>query len=445
MFPDATHRPFPPGADAPAVVLACLGAPEGDLNAVRSLGEQGIRVIVVAEYEQPPSRHSRHCAQFLHVPDFSRHPQRLAKALLGIASEYGTAPVVFPTADPDLQALLEVMPQLGERIRPALADAALVARLVDKARFDRLALEHALPVPRTLLIERMAQIEDIVAGAIDFPLIVKPAQPVAWQHPDVEPAVARAKAIVVETPQRLREIARMLAPHGFHIIAQEYVPGGDAEHFTVDVYIGPDGAVRASSCGRKLRHDPPHVGSGSYCENLRLPELETLAAEVLTRIGYRGVANLDFKRHELTGEYKLLEINPRLSQWHILTTRCGLNLPAMAWRDACGLPAAGLPPRRTGLRYINEKNDFRASRQYVREGELSWARYLGSLLRPGTVRQLAPVDDLGPALRLTGAWFATKLGRLMRLGGTRRGRPAPTLPPVSAIFEEAEDPLFKGR
>ena len=91
MFPDATHRPFPPGADAPAVVLACLGAPEGDLNAVRSLGEQGIRVIVVAEYEQPPSRHSRHCAQFLHVPDFSRHPQRLAKALLWLKAHTATS------------------------------------------------------------------------------------------------------------------------------------------------------------------------------------------------------------------------------------------------------------------------------------------------------------------------------------------------------------------
>ena len=300
-------------------------------------------------------------------------------------------------------------------------------------------------MPRTLLIERMVQIEDIVAGAIDFPLIVKPAQPVSWQHPDVDPAVARAKAIVVETPQRLREIARMLAPHGFHIIAQEYVPGGDAEHFTVDVYIGPDGAVRASSCGRKLRHDPPHVGSGSYCENLRLPELETLAAEVLTRIGYRGIANLDFKRHEITGEYRLLEINPRLSQWHILTTRCGLNLPEMAWRDACGLPAAELPPRRTGLRYINEKNDFRAARQYVREGELGWARYLGSLLRPGLVRQLAPADDLGPALKLTRAWLSTKLARLKGRTATRRGRAAPPRSPVSAIFEDAEDPLFKGR
>ena len=437
---DRSSRPVLPARQAPAVVLACAGAPEGDLNAVRSLGERGIKVIVIGEYAQPPSRHSRHCTGFRHVPDFTRHPKRLASALREIEAEHGAAPVVFPTADPDLQALLEVLPGLGERIRPALAAPDLVAQLVDKARFDELARQQDLPVPRTLRIERMAQIEDIIAGEIAFPMIVKPAQPVAWQHPGVEPAVARAKAVVVETPERLREIARMLAPHGFHIIAQEYVPGGDVEHFTVDVYIGPDGAVRASSCGRKLRHDPPHVGSGSYCENLRLPELEMLAAEALTRIGYRGVANLDFKRHELTGEYKLLEINPRLSQWHILTTRCGMNLPEMAWRDACGLPAAAPSKRRTGLRYLNEKCDFRAARQYVREGELSWSRYLGTLLRPGTVRQLAPMDDLGPALHLTRDWFAQKLVRR-----ARPARPAASRPSMQTIFEEAEDPAFKGR
>jgi predicted ATP-grasp superfamily ATP-dependent carboligase len=362
------------------------------------------------------------------VPDFTRHPKRLASALREIEAEHGAAPVVFPTADPDLQALLEVLPGLGERIRPALAAPDLVAQLVDKARFDELARQQDLPVPRTLRIERMAQIEDIIAGEIAFPMIVKPTQPVAWQHPGVEPAVARAKAVVVETPERLREIARMLAPHGFHIIAQDYVPGGDSEHFTVDVYIGPDGAVRASSCGRKLRHDPPHIGSGSYCENLRLPELEMLAAEVLTRIGYRGVANLDFKRHELTGEYKLLEINPRVSQWGILTTRCGVNLPWLAWRDAQGLPAPDpAPPVRAGRWYVNGLKDLRAVRQYRAEGLTRWSDYLRSLLRWPLVCQTLSLDDPRPALVLTSRWIARKM-KASRQSPRRRPAEDPQTP-----------------
>ena len=96
--------------------------------------------------------------------------------------------------------------------------------------------------------------------------------------------------------------------------------------------------------------------------------------------------------------------------------------------------------RRTGLRYLNEKCDFRAARQYVREGELSWSRYLGTLLRPGTVRQLAPMDDLGPAQHLTRDWFAQKLVRR-----ARPARPAASRPSMQTIFEEAEDPAFKGR
>ena len=54
----------------PAVVLACAGAPEGDLNLVRSLGEQGVPVIVLGEYADPPSRYSRYCIEFVQVPDF---------------------------------------------------------------------------------------------------------------------------------------------------------------------------------------------------------------------------------------------------------------------------------------------------------------------------------------------------------------------------------------
>jgi len=67
----------------PAVVLSCSGAPEGDLNVVRSLGEQGVPVIVVSEYADPPSRLSRYCTEFIQVPDFD-NPSALSDVLAAL-------------------------------------------------------------------------------------------------------------------------------------------------------------------------------------------------------------------------------------------------------------------------------------------------------------------------------------------------------------------------
>lgn len=101
----------------PAVVLSCQGAPEADLNLVRALGEQGVPVIVVAEEAQPPSRYSRHVVAFHHAPGFTREPARLQAVLVALQAEHGALLPVFPSADPDLTALLALETPLASVCR----------------------------------------------------------------------------------------------------------------------------------------------------------------------------------------------------------------------------------------------------------------------------------------------------------------------------------------
>lgn len=400
------HSPAPDRL--PAVVLACAGAPEGDLNVVRSLGEQGVPVVVVAEYADPPSRYSRHCRAFVQVPDFVGHPQALLAVLADLARQHGGPLPVFASADPDLEALNGLQAQARPHVRWTMAEPALVTALMDKRLFSDLAVRHGLPVPRTFTPQSLDEVERIVPQ-MTFPVIIKPSQPTAWKHPQLPRRFRMAKAIVLETAAALLEACGTLAPFGMHFILQEYVPGGDEAHYDVHAFVDRSGVTRATFCGRKWRIQPPHVGSGCHVESLHEPALEAQVAAMLERLGYRGIANLNFKRHARTGEFKLLEINPRVSQWTILTTRSGINLPWLAYRDACDLPPQEAPPRRTGLWYVSGKNDFRAARVYVREGLWTWGSYLRSLLRRPMVFQVLCLRDPGPALRLTAHWIAEKM------------------------------------
>ncbi len=394
--------------EVPAVVLSCDGAPEGDLNVVRSLGDQGVPVIVMSDYSDPPSRVSRYCREFIRLPPFAAESEPLFEALRGIRMRYGTPPVVFPSADPDLCALNRLAARLQTVARSTLAPAALVDELMDKCRFSLLATKLDLPVPRTYTPSTLAEV-DGVADHTEYPLIVKPSHAVAWKHDGIPPDIACAKALLIEDKAGLLRVARAVAPHGLQLLIQEYVPGGDEEHYDVHAYIDRDGQPRATYCGRKWRIFPPHAGSGCYVESLNVPELEQLALGILRKLDYRGIANINFKRSSRTGAYKLLEINPRVSQWNILAARSGVNLPWIAYRDACGLPPAVPPARRTGVFYVNGVKDFLAFVQYRRLGEWSTVAYLRSLLRPGIVCQNLSLTDPRPALSVAGGLLAKKL------------------------------------
>jgi predicted ATP-grasp superfamily ATP-dependent carboligase len=392
----------------PAVVLACAGAPEGDLNVVRSLGEQGVPVVVVSEYADPPSRYSRHCIEFVQVPDFAVQPQALLATLVDLARRHGGPLPVFPSADPDLEALNRIRDAALPHVRWTMAAPALVAALMDKRAFSELATRCGLPVPRTFTPTTLDEVERI-ADVLTYPAIAKPSLPTAWKHPELPRAIRMAKAIVLQSREELLEVCRAVLPWGLALILQEYVPGDDSAHYDVHAFIDQQGVARATFCGRKWRIQPPHVGSGCYVESLLEPELEALVVDILQRLGYRGIANLNFKRHGVSGEFKLLEINARVSQWTILTTRAGVNLPWMAYRDVCGLAPETPPLRHAGLWYVSGKSDFRAIRGYVREGLWTWGGYLRSLLKRPMVFQVLSLHDLGPALHLTTHWIAEKM------------------------------------
>jgi hypothetical protein len=67
-----------------------------------------------------------------------------------------------------------------------------------------------------------------------------------------------------------------------------------------------------------------------------VPEFVDAALRLLRAFGYHGLSQVEFKRDARDGRYKLMEINPRLWQWHGLATACGVDLPRIAYADLTG-------------------------------------------------------------------------------------------------------------
>ena len=60
------------------------------------------------------------------------------------------------------------------------------------------------------------------------------------------------------------------------------------------------------------------------------------ALRLLGAFDYFGLSQVEFKRDPRDGKFKLMEINPRLWQWHGLAAACGVDLPRIAYADLVG-------------------------------------------------------------------------------------------------------------
>jgi len=134
-------------------------------------------------------------------------------------------------------------------------------------------------------------------------------------------------------------------------------------------------AIAGEFTGRRIRTFPLECGQSTAVEIVWLPDVAEAGREVVTRVGLRGVAKLDFTR-DAAGRLHLLEINPRFNLWHYPGALAGVNLPAIVYADLTGSerPRAASAPG--GVVWCDPLQDLRAAHA-AGVVPLRWLRWLG--------------------------------------------------------------------
>ncbi|MEH6582473.1 MAG: ATP-grasp domain-containing protein [Halioglobus sp.] len=386
---------------SPAVlVTACSGADDAALSVIRALGRAGIAVDVLAEDHRSLTIHSRYTQQYFVLPGFTHEAEEALAFMRTYASKQTLTPVLFPTADTDLLLLSNNRQELEDCFHLIAPPQDLVTALSDKALFSKLATELELPVPRTMTAHDIVDI-GVTCQEIDYPVLLKPSHPDIWRSPDAPGLLLNKKALRVDAPEQLMEVYEKLHELDPNLVIQELVPGPDEEHFDIHVYMDKQGRPINYFTGQKLRIEPPYAGSGCFVKSRKIPEIAEISLAFLKAMNYTGLANINFKRHSQTGKYYLLEINPRVSQWNILATECGINLALIAYQDATGqaMEGEGVEQETAGRYYLSFHRDWRAFLEYHRNRDWSWREYLCSLFQTKMVYQVFSRDDFVPMVR----------------------------------------------
>jgi D-aspartate ligase len=340
----------------------------GDVDLVRALGLAGIPCAVFGERDDA-ARYSRHVRTVLPWFAQSHREDDLVAALLRFGRTHREPPVLYPQTDAALLMVSRHRERLRDAFRFVLADAELIDQLVDKSRFQALAERHGLPVPRADLVEWAPGRRPDVPN-VSFPAVIKPT---VREHEWTTAVAEGGKALSVGGPDEWAGIVPQLAELGSDVVVQELVSGPETAMESYHAYVDENGTTVAAFTGRKIRTLPPRYGFSTAVEIVDLGDVAALGADVLARLGVRGVAKVDFKRDE-RGRLRLLEVNPRFTLWHHAAAVAGVNVPALVHADLTGRPR---PPTRQPARQVawcNPLTDLKAAYQ-MDMSPLAWLRW----------------------------------------------------------------------
>jgi len=310
----------------PAVVV---GGGLGGLGVVRSLRRGHVPVVVVDASRSRPAMWSRWCR---HVTVDRLYGRTLIDGLIALKRQIGEQAVLFLTDEMAVPTVSEWRRELEHAYRIRLPSESTVVDLSDKARFQRLAEEIGLPVPRSVIVEPTTDLR--LLGELSFPVVIKPANKEAFY-------LGRTERIrKVNTLDEAIAVCTRALPNAGKVIVQEWIAGPDSNIYFCLFYRGKDGVIVSSFTGQKILSDPPEIGGTAIC--LAAPEvrnaIEPVTMAFADRVGFDGMGSLEFKWDPERARFVIIEPTVGRVDWQEeIATLCGVNIPLIAYRHETGL------------------------------------------------------------------------------------------------------------
>lgn len=246
--------------------------------------------------------------------------------------------VVIPVTDQSCAALLPAR----ERLAPALVagpDADAFWRSSDKSAVLAEAAHLGIATPKQVVIENQAALALLDFRTLPYPIVLKPASSVRNRR--------RSPVLYAADECELRQRLAAVQAAAFPLLLQQRIVGPGSGIFLL-IW---DHQVVATFAHRRLREFPPSGGASTYCEAIAAdPELVELSRALLDRIGFQGVAMVEYKIDSITGTPYLMEVNGRLWGSLQLAVDAGVDFPSLLVDAALGRPPSTLPSYVEGMR-----------------------------------------------------------------------------------------------
>jgi D-aspartate ligase len=320
------------------------------LAIARDLAGTGVRVIGLSSDPKAYGNFTRFC-EVRSAPDSQSEPEKLAAFLVEASTELKGA-VIFPTRDADVVFLDRYRDELKD-YRLSIPPRDALMRALDKGALVQCAQAVGVPAPKSVVAHNAAELERVPAE-LGFPCVVKPVSSYLWRGAERWQAVGCRKAFRAGSWNELKAEYDQVAKVNPDVLVQEWIPGSTGDIAIMGAYFGQESEALGYFCARKLVQEPDDFGTGCVVQNVPLQEIVQPSLRLCKSLGYRGMAEIEYKRDENTGEYKLIEINTRHWDWHQLSHMSGVNLTRVAYSDLTGHKLDASTSPRPGGKWVAE-------------------------------------------------------------------------------------------
>jgi predicted ATP-grasp superfamily ATP-dependent carboligase len=312
--------------------------------------------------------------------------------LLRLAERIGRPAVLIPTDDAASIFLAENRADLRQSFLFPSPPPDLPRRLAGKYSMYRLCQELGVPCPQ-------AAVPDSADGAREFaelagfPLIAKLTSP--WETTAGGGGAKLRSTSIVRDFSELNGLREACQTQGAGLMLQEFIPGGSGHDWFFHGYCGADSVCRPAFTGVKERSYPAHTGLTSLGHSVPNAQLRRQVSDLLARLSYQGIVDLDLRLDARDGEYKLLDFNPRLgAQFRLFRDAAGIDVVLAQYLDLTGGRVAA-SEQVTGRTFWVESYDPLTALSYWRRGELGLRTWLASVRKVDEAAWFAR-DDLRP-------------------------------------------------
>jgi predicted ATP-grasp superfamily ATP-dependent carboligase len=375
------------------------------LAVVRELGRAGVPVIGIAHKPEAIGLRSRYLQRGIVVPQ--PRSAELLERLRSLGRELGPASLLA-ISEVNLSWLDQHRHELGD-LRPALPAREQLQWVLDKSRTLAAAREVGIAVPES---HEPGSLDEALAlgERLHFPVVLKWADPNAVAPRLREHGLALLKTEFVLDASGWEAAARRYAAVGQWPIVQAYCPGVGLGQF---FFMHQGQAVRRFQHLR-VAEWPPEGGYSSVCDAVPLSrhaELQAASVRLLQRIGWEGVAMVEYRWDAATDQAVLMEINGRFWGSFPLAVHGGAGFALLAHAAALGLPLPTMAEPASALRCRMLSTELKrlvrilmqpgriADPMFVRRPARELVRFVADFLRPRVRYFVWAVDDPAPWFR----------------------------------------------
>ena len=360
------------------------------IGLIRGLGRHGIPIILLGSKQGSIVRYSKYITKRLACPDPNAREaeSEFVKFLLEYGKQAKKKIAIIPTDDIEVLTLSKHKTELEQFYLLPLPSFETTQKLVNKKNFYKLLAQMSIPHPKTYFPEDIDKLK-LMGGEIDYPYVIKPA------YSSVFAKGFHRKCFVINSARELEQAVEKLRDKNLEVMIQEIIP--EKEIYMFYTYFNKKSEPLAICGYDKLRQFPPDFGCGSLCRSAWRAVPIELGIQVLRAINYHGIAEPEFKRDPRDGEYKLLEINARISTQSRLPAGCGVDVEYIAYLDATGHSVeASLSPN-NGVLWVDDFYDLLSCLIQLKEGRLG-IRELFRSMNGKKIHSVAAWDDPIPFL-----------------------------------------------